>query len=1006
MAAGPTRVLEMVNVAGQIFDKTTGAAITSPFSLSSFFSFSYYAQFFPVPGESLNATDPRVLYDTSTGRWYATILGYNPSTFDSGVFLAISKTSDPGASWIAYLIDIEPAGLLCDQPKLGYSTDKFVVGCSDFNSSSIFQGAVTIAASKAEGLAGTSITTFSTPPDPSEFGLVPAQNLDSLSGTTAYMAFNENPTAAGAGVIRVTGTVKNGTSTVSLSAASVPMNATTMPPAAPQKGSTNSVDSSDGRFNSAVVQRGVLYTSGGEGCVPAGDTVTRACMRFVEVSLATLSLVQGATAGVPGKYLVDPTLGLNANGDVVIDYTLSSSTDYPDLELTIQPAGDPNTYVGGGVLIPGNGPYVTTIPPGGTGVRWGDYGAAAVDPSISALVWVGGEYSNGTPTGTITTWGTEIGEVSAHFNECTISTFSPSLPSPQAPGTTITLTTSASCVSGVTPETPQYQFWIKAPGGALTMVQNYSPTNTYSWSGQVTLGTYTLEVLVRGSSQTTKPWDTYSIIQYTITATPCATPTLAANPSSSPQVAGTPVTLTAATTCGTTPQYQFWVETPDIVLHKVQDYSTTATYNWNSLNTQIGNYILFVLVKNTGSLGAYDAYTTMPYSMVLCSTPTLSTGAAISPYVSGSGAITLTATGSCFGGTQFAFFYQVAGKNTTNVWHVIGSGYAAGNTATWNADYKAGVYTLQVDLRPVGSSASFVTYAAIPFQLTGCGAPALAPSPASPQVAGTTVTWTATVGCTGTPQYQFFVHSPAGVWTLAQPWSAASTFSWISPNTAGAYAVQVWVRNAGASEDLYDDYVAAPYTLTLCSIPTLSTGAAISPYASGAGHITLTATGTCAGSTQYQFYYFDTAWHLIQAYSTATTATWNADYRAGNYVLMVEIRPVGSSAGFVTYITINPFVLSGCGLPTLAASPASPQAATTPVTWTATVSCSGTPQYQFWVQPPAGAWTIGQPWGPSSTFPWTLHTAKGTYNVQVWVRNTGAAEDLYDNYRPAPYTLS
>jgi hypothetical protein len=995
MAAGATRILEMVNDTGQVFDKN-GNAITNSFLLSDFFFVSFFNTTY-FSGEGLVLSDPRVLYDSSTGRWYATILAYNPSTFDSGVILAISTTSNPAATYNVYLVDHQ-SGLVCDQPKLGYSSDKFVVGCSDFNSSG-FQGGVITVTSKAEGLAGSNITIVNSTPNAARFGMVPAQNLD--ASATAYIAFNQNPAPAAAGLIKLTGTLANGAGTISLTTASVPMNATLPPPTAPQRAATTTIDTGDDRFMSAVVQGGVLYTSGGERCTPATDTAARACLRLVEISLAGPTLVQGATAGVVGKYLVDPTLGLNASGEVVLDYTLTSLTDYPDLEFTIQPVGDPNTFVGGGVLIAGSGPYMGN-PPTGTVDRWGDYGAAAVDPAISAYIWVAGEYSNGMPAGTITTWGTEIAEVYPHLIDCTVGTLTASPASPSAPGTPITITANGgACASGLSTETPEYQFWIKPPGGTLTMVQSYSPTNTYNWSGQVTLGTYTLEVLVRGSTETAKAWDAYATTTYVINATPCNTPTLAANPSS-PQIAGTPVLLTATTTCGTTPLYQFWVATPDHVLHMLHDYSTSATYNWTTLDTQIGSYTLEVLVKNTGSLGSYDAYKTLPYSMQLCTAPTLSTGTATSPYTSGSGAITLTATGTCEGTTQYQFYYF------DTAWHLI-QAYSATTTATWNADYKAGNYTLMAEIRPLGSTAAFVTYITKAFVLNGCSLASVATDKASPQVAGTTVTWTPTPGtCSGTPQYQFWVLSPAGVWTKSQVYGVSNTFIWFSPTTPGTYTVQVWVRNSGANEDPYDNYLSATFVLSLCNTPTLSTSAG-SSQASGGGAVTLTATDSCAGGTQFEFFYKDTTgtWHLIgSGYGASNTAMWNADYKAGVYTLQVETRPLGSTATFVGYTPIS-FTLTGCTVLNMGSDKPSPQSHTATITWTATSTCSGVAQYQFWILSPSGVWTVAQPYSVGSgTFVWSTHPATGNYTVQVWVHNTGANEDSFDLYKSVAFTLT
>jgi hypothetical protein len=41
---------------------------------------------------------------------------------------------------------------------------------------------------------------------------------------------------------------------------------------------------------------------------------------------------------------------------------------------------------------------------------------------------------------------------------------------------TVTFTGSATCLG-----TPTYKFWIEAPGGAWTVVQNYSAGSTFSW---------------------------------------------------------------------------------------------------------------------------------------------------------------------------------------------------------------------------------------------------------------------------------------------------------------------------------------------------------------------------------------------------------------------------------------------------------------------------------------------------------------------------------------------
>ncbi len=133
------------------------------------------------------------------------------------------------------------------------------------------------------------------------------------------------------------------------------------------------------------------------------------------------------------------------------------------------------------------------------------------------------------------------------------------------------------------------------------------------------------------------------------------------------------------------------------------------------------------------------------------------------------------------------------------------------------ADFKAGDYKLLVEIRPNGSSAAFVSYLYVPFTLSGCGVVTLTPDLSSPRPRNTTVTWTATVTCSGPANYQFWVVTPSGTFIKVQDWSATATFAWssgVNQPTIGNYIVEVLVRNSDASEDPYDNYKAVNYTLS------------------------------------------------------------------------------------------------------------------------------------------------------------------------------------------------
>ena len=97
--------------------------------------------------------------------------------------------------------------------------------------------------------------------------------------------------------------------------------------------------------------------------------------------------------------------------------------------------------------------------------------------------------------------------------------------------------------------------------------------------------------------------------------------------------------------------------------------------------------------------------------------------------------------------------------------------------------------------------------------------------------------------------------------------------------------------------------------------------------------------------------------------------------------------------------------LLACTTTSFTAVPASPQAAGTPVTFTATASGCTTPQFKYWILPPGGSWTVARDWGPA-VFAWTTTgLAAGTYRVTVYARATGSTAD-YEAYGAGSYDLT
>jgi hypothetical protein len=97
-----------------------------------------------------------------------------------------------------------------------------------------------------------------------------------------------------------------------------------------------------------------------------------------------------------------PSIGVNANGDVAIGMSGSSTTEYAGGYYTARRSTDsPGVMQAVATLKTGERPYYKTF--GGTENRWGDFSATVVDPDGNLRFWTVQEYA-ATPDNTWGTW--------------------------------------------------------------------------------------------------------------------------------------------------------------------------------------------------------------------------------------------------------------------------------------------------------------------------------------------------------------------------------------------------------------------------------------------------------------------------------------------------------------------------------------------------------------------------------------------------------------------------
>jgi hypothetical protein len=285
---------------------------------------------------------------------------------------------------------------------------------------------------------------------------------------------------------------------------------------------------------------------------------------------------------------------------------------------------------------------------------------------------------------------------------------------------------------------------------------------------------------------------------------------------------------------------------------------------------------------------------------------------------------------------------------------------------------------------------------------TTCSQPSLSGAPPSPSATGTSVVFTASTTVCPNPRYRFWV-GRSGNWTIAQDYSAASTFTWNATGLAGTYGIEVDVRDATSSVP-YDAVRNITYNLNACTAAGIGASPS-SPQLPGAT-ITVTGSATCPGTPTYRFWVGQGGgWSIVQDYSTANTFSWSTTGKPfGTYGLEVDVRDQGATAGYEKVANMSYFLGSApCTTPTLGAGPASPGPTGGSVVFTATTSGCPTPNYRFWVGQ-GGAWTIVQDYSATNTFNWTSTGKAGSYGIEVDVRNAGSAVP-YDHVRNITYSL-
>ena len=367
---------------------------------------NFFAGATPTGGTS----DPRVVFDRITKRWFVEIIDL--ASTNNKVCLAVSNQEAINASttWTYFSFAQNIAGGtsgFADYATLGVDANGVYVGTNRFGTTS-FANCDLFAINKASLLAGTlTVTAF--------------RNM--ISGSTGmftpWPCTNDDPAATVAFVVGVDAgvfgsldyrrvTFAGGAFTISANASlTVPTTSSPTAMAIPTSASTiGAVDSLDDRLFYARVCRNRLtgevnvHTAHGiktnaSGVVGTNDRDSARWYNIGNVFSGTATLtasgtvVDGSASGF--KFLTIPSTAMNGQGHQFIGFSMGNSTTSPGVAGAYRLAGDP--AVTAPTLINAGVNYYAVQSTTST-QRWGDYSFTMVDPRDMMSIWSFQEYAN------------------------------------------------------------------------------------------------------------------------------------------------------------------------------------------------------------------------------------------------------------------------------------------------------------------------------------------------------------------------------------------------------------------------------------------------------------------------------------------------------------------------------------------------------------------------------------------------------------------------------------
>ena len=428
---GPTRFMEFVNGAVAVYNRTNGVSVQRKSDIK------FWSDAGLIISPNSAVSDPRVIYDPTVQRWFATQVDFDanatdPTTEANDFLLAVSTTSNPTGPWKGFLFQADPDnGYFADFPTLGVDSNAVYIS-GDFFSSSVAVGPGLLSIPKADLIAATptiaNLTWYGVM-DYTVRGdvLQPAVCFDgSATGSILAMGDIGSDSSPHSNVVWFAVQNAGGTNaTLSASASltvapyEVPDNDILGVPqfTALQPDGTTTLQANDPRLAAKVFAvGGVLYA------VHNTELNGHIAIRWYRIRAADHTLLEQGTIADPNLDLFFPCIAANLYGVVMICCDGSGANTFISNYAYAGQTVNGHTTFGSGILLQSgvvsyhdlNEVLAQLVDDPPTTSRWGDYSTLSVDPLDPTQFWTIQMYPSGDDPNLGTgIWSTQITQLTA-----------------------------------------------------------------------------------------------------------------------------------------------------------------------------------------------------------------------------------------------------------------------------------------------------------------------------------------------------------------------------------------------------------------------------------------------------------------------------------------------------------------------------------------------------------------------------------------------------------------